>query len=332
VERRERQLFDIATHAVSSYSRDFKKADNPLKKITLGLLREAISHNPDSVSRILKAVFNLPKVRQDEFSNLLEKTELAKIISASSLIADRIVAIRVLRELVFEPTHRRTVRERGELDVLIRGNTWIFGENFHFALSEVGLTKVMNRVSEELALKRTKRPGRKPDGKIGRIDSFMGRVVPNADRQHREFLLIELKRPSLSVGRKEIDQLEDYVTAMVSQPDFVNTSTFWNFYLITSEYDDIVRERITQKDRPVGLFLEKPNHRVWVKTWAELIRDCESRLDFIQEKLQIEVSDEEISERIAQLRVSILKVDLEGTIKPISSTVATLPFEAAPPA
>jgi hypothetical protein len=83
VERRERQVFDIATHAVSSYSRDFKKADNPLKKITLGLLREALRHNPDSVSRILKAVFNLPKVRQDEFSNLLEKTELSNIISAS---------------------------------------------------------------------------------------------------------------------------------------------------------------------------------------------------------------------------------------------------------
>ena len=60
IEKRERQVFDIATHAVSSYSRDFKKADNPLKKITLGLLREAVSHNPESVSRILRAVFNLP--------------------------------------------------------------------------------------------------------------------------------------------------------------------------------------------------------------------------------------------------------------------------------
>jgi hypothetical protein len=62
VEKQERQVFDIATHAVASYSRDFKKADNPLKKITLGLLREAVSHNPESVSRILRAVFNLPKV------------------------------------------------------------------------------------------------------------------------------------------------------------------------------------------------------------------------------------------------------------------------------
>ena len=70
VERRERQVFDIATHAVSSYSKDFKKADNPLKRITLGLLREAIRHNPEAIHNILHHVFNLPKNRQDEFSSL----------------------------------------------------------------------------------------------------------------------------------------------------------------------------------------------------------------------------------------------------------------------
>lgn len=61
VEKRERQVLDIAIHAVSSYSRDFKKAENPLKKITLGLLREAIRHNPEAIHTILHHVFNLPK-------------------------------------------------------------------------------------------------------------------------------------------------------------------------------------------------------------------------------------------------------------------------------
>jgi hypothetical protein len=84
----------------------------------------------------------------------------------------------------------------------------------------------MQRVSAELALKRAKKMTlRKPDGKIGRIDSFMGRMVPHGDPNHREFLLIELKRPSLKVGRKELDQLEDYVTTILAQPDFINTST-----------------------------------------------------------------------------------------------------------
>ncbi len=229
VERKERQVFDIATQA-ASYSSVFKRADNPQKRVTLELLRIALRNNPESILRILRAVFHLPKARQDEFSLLLERTELGHIISASSLIADRVVALKVLREIVFEPTHRKTVKERGELDILVRDNTWIFGEVFHFTMAEAGLTKIMDRVSDQLALKRTKgRKGRKPDGKIGRIDSFMGRIVPHADRQHHEFLLIELKRPSIVLGRKELDQLEDYVNALVVQPDFLNTSTFWNF-------------------------------------------------------------------------------------------------------
>ncbi len=39
VERRERQVFDIATHAVSSYSREFKKAEVSVQRMTLTLLR-----------------------------------------------------------------------------------------------------------------------------------------------------------------------------------------------------------------------------------------------------------------------------------------------------
>ncbi len=165
----------------------------------------------------------------------------------------------------------------------------------------------MNRVSDELSLKRKKGTLRKPDGKVGRVDSFMGRMVPSGNPNHREFLLIELKRPSTVVGRKESDQLEDYVVTILGQPDFINTSTNWNFYLVGSEYDEIVKQRINQENRPHGLMIDKPNCKVWVKSWAEIIRDCETRLNFIQEKLQIEVSTEEIQSRIAELKRSILK-------------------------
>jgi uncharacterized small protein (DUF1192 family) len=81
--------------------------------------------------------------------------------------------------------------------------------------------------------------------------------------------------------------------------------------LVSSEYDDVVKERVTQKDRPVGLYLDKPNHKVWVKSWSELIRECETRLGFVQEKLRIEVSAQEIEDRIALLKASILKFEPE---------------------
>ena len=47
VERRERQVFDIATYAVSSYSRDFKRAETSLQRMTLTVLREALRGIPD---------------------------------------------------------------------------------------------------------------------------------------------------------------------------------------------------------------------------------------------------------------------------------------------
>lgn len=316
VEKKERQVLDIAIHAVSSYSRDFKRAENALKKITLGLLREAIRHNPEAIHNILHHVFNLPKNRQDEFSNLLQKTNLGNIISASTLIADRVVALEVLKSIVFNPAHRRTVKERGELDVLVQANTWIFGENFHITLAETGLSRIMQRVSEELAGVRKKRQNvTKPDGSIGRIDSFLGRIVPHQDKMHREFLLIELKRPSLKIGRKETDQLENYVNAIRNQPDFINTSTYWNFYIVTGEYDDHIRERVTQEGREVGILIKKETHVVWVKTWSQVILECEARLHFIAEKLQVEVTTAEIEQRIAQLKSSILRTDTIASVE-----------------
>lgn len=320
IERKERQVFEIATYAVSSYSRDFTRADTSLRKMTLTFLKEAIRHNPDSLSTILRAVVNLPKTRQDEFSSLLEKTQLGNIITASSLIADRVVALEVLKGMVFNPDYRHTTRERGELDVVIRDNTWMFGERFHIALSEIGLTRVMERVSQELGSKLPKKRVRKADGASARLDNFLGRVVPHPDQTKREFMVIELKRPSLRVGRAELDQLEDYVNALMTQPDYSHTDTQWTFFLVTGEYDSSIAHRITQKDRPTGLFLKSANSEVWVKTWAELIRDCDARLHFIQDKLRVEVSAEEIDSKIAALRASVLKED-----RPVASRFAREP-------
>ncbi|NVD27018.1 ATP-binding protein [Parasphingorhabdus flavimaris] len=307
IERRERQVFDIATYAVSSYSKDFTKAEPSLQKMTLTLLKEAIKHNPDELSTILQAVVNLPKKKQTEFSALLKKTELGNIINASSLISERIVVLEILKGIVFNPKYRNTVKERGELDVLIRDHTWLFGEQFHITLSEVGLTRVMGRVSEEVASKRKGRKITKKDGKTGRVDNFLGRLVPNPDPAKREYLLIELKRPSLTVARKELDQVEDYMNAIKDEDDFARTDTTWHFYLISGSHANEIDSRVNQKDRPQGLFLEGENYKVWVKTWSEIIRANEARLKFVQDQLKIEVSDSEIEARIQELQKLVTK-------------------------
>jgi hypothetical protein len=307
LERKERQMFDIATYAVSSYSRDFSRAEPSMKKMTLAFLKEAVKHNPDALSRILRAVVNLPKGKQNEFSDLLKKTELGNIITASSLISDRVTAISVLKGMVFDPRFRQSVKERGELDALVRDNTWIFGEQFHITLPEAGLNKVMARVSEDLAMKRRRRKITKPDGKTGRVDCFMGRAVPGPDQSKREYILVELKRPSLTLTRKELDQVEDYVNAIRHEPEFLHTDTQWHFYLVATDYDMALDARINQEKRPRGLFLDGHNYALWVKTWGEIVRECETRLDFVQDKLKVEVSDDVVESRIAELQKLVLR-------------------------
>ena len=174
-------------------------------------------------------------------------------------------------------------------------------------MPEVGLTKVMARVAEDLGTKGTRRMVTKPDGKRGRADQFLGRVVPGPIQSKREYLIIELKRPSLKIGRKELDQVEDYMNAIRQQPDFSHTNTTWHFFLITSEYDDAVDARISQSGRAQGIAQEGDGYTLWVKTWAEVLRESDARHQFIQEKLKIEVSDTDIEARINELTKAVIK-------------------------
>lgn len=58
-----------------------------------------------------------------------------------------------------------------------------------------------------------------------------------------------------------------------------------------------------------------------MKSWAELIRDAEGGLKFVQDTLRIEVSDYEIEKRITALKASVLKseaLDLGGDLDGIA--------------
>ncbi|HLZ76441.1 ATP-binding protein [Phenylobacterium sp.] len=303
VERRERDVFDMATYAVSNYSKEFRRADNSLKRMTLALLREALRHNPDSLTQILRAVVDLPKDKQNQFSSLLERTELSNIISASSLIADRVAFLQTLEQAVFDPAWRRVLKERGGLDALVRDNTWIFGEQFHITLHEIGLTRVMERVANELGIKA---PGKviQGDGRAARLDEFLGRTIPGAHADRHEYLVVELKRPSVRADRKVLNQITDYALTLSTQPAFTHTDTTWTFFLVVGEYDDTVKQSITQDGRDIGIAVKQPNYTVWVKCWSEIIRDCKARLQYIQDRLQVQVSNEEINARLRQLQSS----------------------------
>ena len=98
---------------------------------------------------------------------------------------------------------------------------------------------------------------------------------------------------------------------MSTQNDFRHTDTSWTLILVGGQYDEYIKSRITQANRAVGIAHESGNSTVLVRTWGELIRDCEGRLAFIQEQLKISIADEDIRERIASLKSAVLKTEEE---------------------
>jgi hypothetical protein len=65
-------------------------------------------------------------------------------------------------------------------------------------------------------------------------------------------------------------------------------------WLVVNDMDEYVRKDSHTKDKPEGLLWESPDlkivSKVWVKTWAQVIRDCRTRLKIFQKALDITAS------------------------------------------
>jgi hypothetical protein len=81
-----------------------------------------------------------------------------------------------------------------------------------------------------------------------------------------------------------------------------------------------VEEQAHQKDRPTGLVYEgKNNVRVWAKTWAQLIDECEHRLKFVQQALGYTPDAEQALEYLKETYAKYLPDDPQAV-----STIGTV--------
>ncbi len=139
--------------------------------------------------------------------------------------------------------------------------------------SERGLTELLrNHLKLEGLPDKGIAPVKRWDGKSGRTDLHLAARHKEHDRIRH--LVVESKAPGIVAGRKEIDQVEDYANAILSNPAFTSEKAAWDFILVVTDYDDVVRRRIIGEDREVGLYLasEKEADRPLVRAYVEYVR------------------------------------------------------------
>ncbi|RWO50603.1 MAG: hypothetical protein EOS11_00120 [Mesorhizobium sp.] len=289
VSKAERQIFDIVAVTVQDATPGLREASTPELALHLQLLKHAIERSPKELQRILSEVLKLPPRTHSRLATLLEETSLAGIISAASVVTDRLKFLTALEAVLFDPEMRKRLRERSQLHKILETNTWIFGEEFNLWVSDRSLTEVLRqhrrRLDPSIIIDE---PVRHVSQKTGIVDLMLSR----AQRRHRaddfEHLVVELKAPKVVLSATDLTQLEGYAASVAEDRRFGTVRNLkWYFWLVSDSYNRDVELRL--KGHPEGrsgIVLRSENIAVGVKTWAEIIEENRARLQFFQESLE----------------------------------------------
>ncbi|GAA1265067.1 hypothetical protein GCM10009677_16230 [Sphaerisporangium rubeum] len=273
------------------------------KRTTLRLLRAVISRDPGGLYPVLDELFRLPQAEQDELKRILQRTSLSQVIKATGEVGDRLDFLAALRKLVFEPDVSRTVKERSELHKILERETWIFGDAYALMISDQSLDAVLRRHLKELGREPEDGrldPVRREDGRRGIVDLLLGRA--HRGNSGREHLIVELKAPKVKIGQVEVAQIKSYAQAVVNDPQFRDPRVRWDFWVVSTEMDDIVRRDASAPNLPPGCIAEwEGGVRIWARTWSEIIDDCEDRLHFYRDRLNQDPASEHAMEYLRRV-------------------------------
>lgn len=316
VERIERQVFDLTALTMNAATPAFAKSEVPNQRITLRLLREAVAQSPESVLKVLAEVAKLDRQRLNELAQILEHTSLPKLVAAGHTVTHRLTFLRALEVLVFD--YEKVVNERDHLHKILNSELWVFGDEWTDAISERSLTSLLEQHLTLLGEDRieVETPVTTLDGNPHRrVDLMLSGVVPGVGARRRHHLVIELKRPSLKLGLKELTQLKQYAGAVSRDQRFSANDVYWEFWLVGNEMDaDLGHEVQEQSDRPRGVASRSANQTIYVFGWNQIIERCRRRLEFMKTVLEHESTDEQAMTLLQGLYRKYLPETMRGDV------------------
>ena len=304
IEEVEQQMFNVVALNVNQYLPKFESSPPESKRMNLRLLRSALEKDPSDLKKILAEILELPDGKRRDLANLLDYTTLTDIISATKTITTRLEFVKGLESLVFDEPSRSNLKERQQLHRIVAENVWIFGEQYSLSADDQSLTTVLKKYAELNRLEvNFDKPVLKPDGKHGRLDLMLSRKIQIAGSKIQEHLVVEFKRPKKKIGRDEVNQILAYASAVARDERFHTSSVNWVFWLVGNSIDDSLIDDLTQQDREPGVIRnsKNPPTKVLVKTWAQIIEDCNSRLQFFSDELKYVPDSRESLEKVRDI-------------------------------
>ena len=257
------------------------------KKIIVRLLDKlSVSNENDAIFEVLNSVLELDDVSTKLFAKQLKSVSLQSIVSAIEVLRRRHEVAEKLRTLMND--HYLETLETPDLQGIIEANTWLFGSSYEtLGAEEDTFTKIAKSLRDAVKgiddITLDDLDADEPttvEGASKQPDLFLARKVPHHDSMGRKIyrcIVVEIKRPSLALNYKHLQQLDGYAQLIKKHPEFASSDAM-HFELILigrkiSEADTEIRSRMqgqVAKGLP-GLVSDDARMKRFVLSWYTLL-------------------------------------------------------------
>lgn len=310
-EKAERAIFDVVAGTIAQQVPTGKDS----ARVTLGLLRNALRQDPEQLGVLFNEVASLSKDDRASLTRLLGETTMSGIIKAASVVTGRNKFLAGLERLIFPPGGTATIGERDHLHPMLERELWVFGEAYHLMSSERGLTELARNHLNLLGLPIRKiEPVTRWDQRQGRVDLHL--AVKMEEFEVARHLIVELKAPGITLGRTELNQVDDYANAVLEKSAFATDKATWDIILVGTDFDSVVENRFIPGHRSEGLVLGpdakpgRPRVRVFVRRWRDILDENRARLRLVTANLEHDPSLEDGLRHIQDQYADLLPLTL----------------------
>lgn len=283
LEEEEIKIYDIFLNKIHNNSKKIFSWNKESRKMILELIKNSLEKDPKNMLTILNSVVKLNDDDLKTLSWLVNKYTLVSLIKISKSITDKLSFLWELDHLIHWDINK-TIKERAHLHKILEQELWVFWEGYIEWTSDKWMKAVLEKhikilwrenLIENFDWLSTNIP-----------DLFLYKQFPQSTEWKLKHLVIELKRPGLKLTNTELSQVKKYALEVSNDNRFDKEKTEWEFVLISNNYNDEVWEEITQENRPKWCAIAKPNYKVYVKTWWEILQWLKWKYSFLKSKLE----------------------------------------------
>lgn len=253
------------------------------------------SDQRDDILSILDNIIKLSEEERNDLAKTLDKTKLSAIVSLVKLLENRYSTVSGLKHLVFDL--EKFTNERDHIQKIIENNYWLFGEQYHLVSADKNFETLLNNYLAFLEKDDTNYQKITDESKLKRPDIFIARKTETPDSSSNELMIeeniiVELKRPSVIIGKKQYDQIEEYIRMIIKEPRFCSETRTWKLILLGKNVDEWIEDKYESNKAKGKKFLVESvkNYEIYALKWDDLFRVFEIKHRHLINKLEFKDS------------------------------------------